>query len=373
MKNKKTKKQYGTIIGVDLGDRKHAVCVTDKDGNILAESTIPNTRRALRQLAASFPGARIAIEVGTHSPWIERLLMAEGAKEVVVANARKLRAIYTNDRKCDRLDAQMLAKLMRVDPELLSPIRHCSESAQRDLLSIKLRDTLVRQRVNVISSVRGSLKALGIRLPSASTAAFARAARRELAEEPEILITIEPALIVLEQLSAQIKELERTIARMIRERHPQAGKLQQIGGVGDITSLSFVLCVDDPGRFAAPRDVGPWLGLVPRRDQSGATDKQLPISKSGNRYLRSLLVQSAQYILGHFGPDCELRRYGLRLAARGGKAAKKKAVIAVARKLAVLMLTLWQRQCDYEPTHNASLKASTSTATTRPKKAKKAA
>lgn len=355
--NTKSTKTLNTVIGIDLGDRKHAVCVTGKNGKILREFTIANNRKHLEELAAEYPKACIAMEVGTHSPWISRLLTAEGAKEVVVANARKLRAIYTNDRKCDRLDAQMLAKLMRVDPDLLSPIHHGSEDAQRDLLSIKLRDTLVRQRVNVIGSIRGLLKALGIRLPSPDTAAFARAARKTLGEHPEVLPSIEPALVVLDHLSEQITQLVRTIREAARNRHPETARLQQITGVGDITSLSFVLCVEDPGRFADARDVGAWLGLVPRRDQSGETDKQLPISKSGNRYLRSLLVQCAQYILGHYGPDCDLRRYGLRLAARGGKAAKKKAVIAVARKLAVLMLTLWQRQSDYQPLRTAQPEA----------------
>ena len=355
--NTKSTKTLNTVIGIDLGDRKHAVCVTGKNGKILREFTITNSRKHLEQLAADYPKARIAMEVGTHSPWISRLLTAEGAKEVVVANARKLRAIYTNERKCDRLDAQMLAKLMRVDPALLSPIHHGSEAAQRDLLSIKLRDALVRQRVNVIGSIRGLLKSLGIRLPAPETSAFARAARKALVAHPDILASIEPALVVLDHLSAQITEFDRTIREAARSRHPETVRLQQIVGVGPITSLSFVLCVEDPGRFADARDVGPWLGLVPRRDQSGDTDRQLPITKSGNRYLRGLLVQCAHYILGHWGPDCELRRYGLRLTARGGQAAKKKAVIAVARKLAVLMLTLWQRQSDYEALRATTRKA----------------
>jgi len=340
--------QFGTFIGVDLGDTKHAVCVTDKDGVILEEFTLINHRDELIRLAERFPEATLAIEVGTHSPWISRLLTVEGMK-VVVANARKLRAIYQNDRKCDALDARMLAKLVRVDPDLLSPIQHGSEQAQKDLVAIKLRDSLVRQRVNIIGSIRGILKSVGIRLPASSSSSFHKKASELLDKHPEIRPAIEPALASLEEITRQVRCYERQIDQATREHHPEALHLQQIPSIGPITSLAFVLAVEDPSRFEDPRDIGPYLGLVPRREQSGDTDRALPITKSGNGYVRKLLVQSAQYLLGHFGPDCALRRHGLKLAAKGGKAAKKKAIIAIARKLAVLMLVMWQRGSDYEP------------------------
>lgn len=336
------------VIGIDLGDKKHAVCVIDKDGTILKEFSIRNQFNDLSKIARDFPGARVAIEVGTHSPWISRHLVNEGL-EVVVANARKLRAIYTNDRKCDELDARMLAKFARVDTELLHPITHRSEQAQRDALAISLRDTLVRQRVNTINSVRFSLKSLGIRLPAPSCSAFAKQARTFLQDHPELLPAIEPLLCVLDELTDQIKHYDKAILNTAKTQYPQALKLQQICGVGPITSLAFILTIEDPSRFKDPRDIGAYLGLIPRRDQSGDTDKQLPISKAGNKHLRQLLVQSAQYILGHWGPDCDLRRHGLKIAARGGKAAKRKALIAIARKLAVLMLVMWQNQTDYQP------------------------
>lgn len=335
-------------LGVDLGDRKHSVCVLDQDGIILKEFSIPNTPGALDRLAADYPKARVAMEVGTHSPWVSRRLTA-GGMEVFVANPRKLRAIYANERKCDRADARLLARLGRVDPALLHPVTHGSEAAQRDLLLVKLRDTLVRQRVQVICAIRGSLKALGLRLASPSGGAFTARARPALAEAPELLAAVEPCLGVIDELTARIRELDGAIASAIKTSYPQAQKLRQITGVGPITSLSYVLAIEDAQRFKDARDVGAYLGLVPRRDQSGASDKELSISKSGNRYLRSLLVQSAHYILGAFGPDCDLRRHGLKLAARGGKGAKKKAIIAIARKLAVLLLALWKSQADYQP------------------------
>jgi len=353
-------KQYRTIIGVDLGDKKHHICVTDKDGNIVSEQTIPNTCQRIAKLAQAYPEALFALEVGTHSPWISRLLTACGGC-CVVANARKLRAIYESDRKCDMLDARMLAKIARIDPELLSPIEHGSEERQLHRLSITLRDSLVRQRVNLISTIRFSLKSLGIRLPGCSTPYFARRCRQELADLP-LLDVIAASLDALDALDAQIKVLDRQIERIATDIYPQTVLLREIAGVGPITSLSYVLAIGDPDRFEDPRDAGAYFGLVPRRDQSGQSDKQLPISKTGNRHVRRLLVQAAQYILGAFGPDCDLRRYGLNIATGGGTAAKRKAVVAVARKLAVLMLVLWKSGQPYNPQRNAPPEEETQTA-----------
>jgi transposase len=347
-----------TVIGIDLGDKKHAVCVMNQAGKILRQSSILNNAASLQQLCDEYPCALVVIEVGTHSPWISRLLKANGLK-VLVANARKVRAIYANTRKCDRLDATILARLARVDPELLHPIEHNSEQAQLDLLSIKMRDTLVRQRTALITSLRGAIKSLGVRLPVCSSASFPRQARAKLEAEgrSDLLVIAEPLLVSLETTSKQILAYEKIIAETAAARYPEAALLREIPGVGPITSLSFVLTIEKCERFSNTRSVGAWLGLVPQRDQSGDSDKQMPISKEGNRYLRKLLVQSAQYILGHFGPDCELKRYGQRIAARGGKAAKKRAITAVSRKLAVLMLTLWKQNATYEPFRGGQLPA----------------
>jgi len=346
-KTKITSQQFETYIGVDLGDKKHHVCVTDKDGVIIKECTIANDRPALRQLCQDYPCGSVAIEVGAHSPWISRFLTAQGMK-VTVANARKLRAIYQNNRKCDQLDARMLAKLLRADRELLSPIQQGSEQAQKDLLAIKIRASLVRQRTGMVNTLRGVIKSMGMRIPSSSAEAFHVRAKEFLTEQPELEPAIAPALKALETVTEQIRFYEKSIEDAARTHHPQALKLQQIPSIGPITSLAFVLSIEDPKRFKDPRDVGAYIGLVPRRDQSGETDKQLPISKAGNKYLRQLLVQCAQYLIGHFGPDCALRDQGLKLVARGGKAAKKKATIAIARKLAVMMIAMWQKGSDYE-------------------------
>lgn len=339
----------GITIGIDLGDKKHTFCVLNTQGNAIEESTCTNTREALQKLSTAYPAARIIVEVGMQSPWISRYLQSLG-HEVFVANARKVRAIYQNERKSDLVDARMLARIGRMDPSLLHPVSHRCEKHQRHLLQIKLRDTLVRQRVNVITSVRFILKSLGMRLASPGTPTFAKYARAHLAEnEADVLSIIEPTLLVLDTLNAQIRELDRQIETLCEESYPDTERLRQIPGVGPITSLAFVLTIGDPTRFKHARDVGPYLGLVPKRDQSGALDKQLAISKTGDAYLRTLLVGASHYILGPFGPPSDLREYGLHLAARGGRGAKNKAVVAVARKLAVLMHALWRSESDYQP------------------------
>ena len=159
---------------------------------------------------------------------------------------------------------------------------------------------------------------------------------------------VDPLLETLAIITSKIKELDKAIKTLAERKYPEALRLQQITGVGPVTSLYFVLKIEDPNRFGRIRDIGAYLGLVPRRDQSGDTDKQLRISKCGDAYMRKLLVNAAQYIMGPFGKECELRSCGERLSERGGSRARKQAVIAVARKLAVLMASLWKNQSDYE-------------------------
>lgn len=341
-------------VGIDLGDKKHTICVLDAAGKILSEFKITNSREAMARLSRNHPGALMVMEVGMQSPWISRFFQSLGHR-VLVANPRKVRAIYKNDRKSDRKDAMMLAKLARADESLLYAIEHGPEQAQHDLLQIKLRDNLVRQRVAVISSVRFTLKSLGIRLRSPNTNCFARLARNELAgEHAAVLALVEPSLAVVDTMTGQIKELDRAIEELAATSYPETEYLTQVTGIGTITSLTFILTIYDPTRFRRTRDIGAYLGLVPKRDQSGDSDKQMRISKAGDAYLRRLLVSAAQYILGPFGPDTELKRHGLELAERGGPRAKKKAVVAVARKLAVLMLALWKNETIYEPALQAA-------------------
>jgi transposase len=338
-------------IGVDLGDRYSHFCVLDASGEVVEDGRVTTSPAGLSRRFRSYPPSRVAIEVGTHSPWTSRLLEELG-HEVLVADARKLRAIYANEMKSDSVDAQMLARIARLDPRLLSPIRHRGRTFQADLAVVRSRDALVRSRTQLVNHVRGTLKAYGIRLRKCSTASFHRQAPGGIPEE--LQPALEPVVRMIGELSERIRAYDRTLEAMAEQRYSESAVLRQVAGVGPVTSVSYILTLEDPRRFKKSRTVAAYLGLTPRRDQSGDKDPQLRITKCGDGDLRRLLVQAAQYILGPFAPDTALRRWGLALARRGGKQAKRRAAVAVARKLAVLLHRLWVTGEVYEPLRGAA-------------------
>ena len=337
---KKTSKKSPYTLGIDLGDKSHEVCVVDASANIVSRETILNNREAFHALSKKYPRALMIMEAGTHSPWISRHLEGVG-HPVIVANPRKVRAIYESENKNDARDAEMLARIGRLDPNLLYGITHKSEAHQRILKILDTRDGLVKMRVLAVNQVRSTYKSLGIMLPTGiSTDAFAKKVRESLSED-DLRLTL-PMVEVIEALTQQIKAEDKRIEKLIESDYPTARKLMSVPGVGPITALAFVLIIGSPDRFKSARDVGPYLGLVPRRDQSGEVDKELRITKCGNKMLRRLLVSCAQYTLGAFGPPSALREAGERKMSTGAKTAKKKAVVMVARKLGVLLLSLWK-------------------------------
>jgi transposase len=337
-------------IGLDLGDRNSWYCVLDEAGEIQLEQRVRTAAQALQEVFGGMPRSRVALETGTHSPWISRLL-SELGHEVIVAHARKVRLIGESRKKDDRLDAQTLARLARIDPGLLCPVKHRSARAQADLTVIRARAGLVRARTSLVNSVRSLAKSYGERLRGCNV----RNMNPEKAEalSPELRHSLEPLLAAIEEVSERIAEYNDRIDALAGATYPQVALLKQIKGVGTLIALTFVLTLEDPHRFRKSRDVGCYLGLQPGRRNSGQSEPQMHISKEGDPYLRTLLVQGAQHILGPFGVDCDLRRWGLKLAERGGKSGKKRAIVATARKLAVLLHHLWVSGEVYEPLHNS--------------------
>jgi transposase len=334
----------GITIGMDLGDKKNQVCILDKTGKIIAEEGIDNNRKAVTKFFKRYSGAVVAMETGTHSRWVSQIAGTAGL-EVLVGNARKLRMIWQSRQKSDTRDAVMLARIARMDPALLCPIRHRGEQVQMDLEIIRARDLLVGERTRMVNHVRGVVKNMGERLPAFSAESFGRKAKI-----PEALNeALNPMLEMIRELTNKIRAYDLMIKEAAANKYPETERLRQVGGVGPLTALAYVLTLEEPERFAKSRMAGAYLGLVPRLDQSGQIDKQLHITKHGDVYLRRLLIGSAHYILGPFGPDCDLRTFGLKLMQRGGKNAKKRAVVAVARKLAVLLHALWRSGQQYEP------------------------
>ena len=336
-------------VGMDVGDKYLHLCFLDGGGEVVEEARLAAKPGAVHQRFAPAERCRIVLEAGGHSPWLSRLLLELG-HEVYVANPRRLRAIYLNESKSDKVDAEYLARIGRLDPALLSPLSHRSPQTQADLAVIRGRNALVRARTALINHVRGVVKSAGGRLPKCDGEYFARKAEGRLPVELEPALA--PIMAVIAELSSKIRGYEQGIEKMADQCYPETGLLRQVAGVGRLVATSFVLTVEDPTRFGRSRSIGSYVGLRPRQAESGTLRPQLHITKAGDRDLRRLLVGSAQYILGPFGPDSDLRRWGLKLAERGGANAKKRAVVAVARKLAVLLLRLWVTGEVYEPLRN---------------------
>ncbi len=286
--------QQKLTIGLDLGDRNSWYCVVDEAGQIQLEQRVRTSGKALQEVFGAMPRSRIALEIGTHSPWISRLL-SELGHEVIVANARKVRLIGESRKKDDRLDAQTLARLARIDPELLYPVKHRSAQAHADLMMIRARASLVRARTGLVNAARGLAKSYGERLRGCNV----RNLNPEKAEglSPELQVALESLLNAIESLSERIVEYNERIESLAQQSYPQVALLKQIKGVGTLIALTFVLTLEDPHRFGRSRDVGCYLGLQPGRRNSGQSEPQMHISKEGDPYLRTLLVQGAQHIL----------------------------------------------------------------------------
>jgi transposase len=346
----KTKRAKQSVtIGMDLGDKTSRYCLLSDEGEILREGQVATTKAGMTGTFGRIGRARIAIEVGTHSPWVSRLLRSFG-HELVVANPRQVKLITESSRKDDRLDAQTLARLARIDPQLLRPIQHRSEKAQTALMVIRVRAALIAARSSLVNTARGLAKALGERLPKCD--ADQMGVLRAESLPPNLRQVLEPLLKEVESLTEKIKDSDREIEQIARKDYPETALLQQVGGVGPLIALTFVLTVEDKDRFQKSCDIGCYVGLRPRRSDSGQSQPQLRITKAGDPYLRTMLVQGAHYIISRRGPDTDLKRWGLHLAERGGKRAKKKAVVAVARKLGILLHRLWVTGEVYEPLRN---------------------
>jgi transposase len=333
-------------VGVDLGDQWSAYCILGLDGETLIEGQLQTKQPSVAEFFLGLPAARVVLEVGTHSAWVREVISGYG-HEVLVANPRLMEGSKRRKRKSDRIDANKLARLGRMDPQSLYAMQHRSREVRQDLVLLRARDALVTVRTELINTTRGLVKSMGARLPKCSSPSFSQKVEEVL--PAEIRGALLPLVQLVAALSDSIKGYDEKIEKLGREKYGHTALVRQVTGVGPITALAYVLTLENPARFAKSRDVGPYLGLVPKQEDSGDIQPQLGISKAGDTMLRKLLVGSAHYILGPFGPDTDLRRFGLRLCERGGKNAKKRAAVAVARKLAVLLHHLWVSGEVYEP------------------------
>lgn len=336
------------VAGLDLGDKHSVVTVMNLDGTIVERKKVATSLAAFESYFQAWVQMRVVFEAGTHANWTYRLLERLG-HEPLMADTRRLALITQSLSKDDRKDSERLAELGLRMPEMLNAVEPCSLETQNDRAVLKAREALVEVRTKLINNIRGTLKSFGLRLPALSSPAFAKKAGPLL--PGELREVLHPLLLLIQHASDEIRCYDKRIEELAEKKYPQTKRMRSANGVGVITSLAFVLNLDnDPHRLRHSRDAGARVGLRPKRRDSGERSPELGITKTGDPMMRRLLVQCAQYILGHRGKDSALRRWGLGLAARGGtKSAKRKAVVAVARKLAVLLHVLWQRDVDFDP------------------------
>ena len=333
-------------FGFDLGDTRSCFCLIGESGDVELEGEVPNERKALEEVLAARPEARVVLETSTGSHWIAAHLRSLG-REVYEANPRRVALIAMSSRKTDRNDAEMLARIGRADVSLLHPVHPRSGECMEARLLLRVRQQLVSTRTRAVNSVRSSLKVFGYRAPSCSSEGFAKQAWVHV--PARLAAFLHPLFELMQTLNGQIEVCDRELAELAKKRFPDSGVLQQIHGVGPLASLAFVTAIGDPKRFRDSRTVGPYLGLTPRSRQSGQRDPRLGISKEGDRMVRTLLVGAAMHILRQSAPDTALKRHGRRLAKSGSPRDKARARVAVARKLAIVMHRLWLTGEVYRP------------------------
>jgi transposase len=309
--------------GIDLHAEYSQICIVDEDGEVMETSRVRTSKKALERFFGRDP-MRVVMEAGGSSPWVSRLLESLG-HAVVVCSPRRVRLIAESKLKNDRIDAEVLARLVRLDPEFLRPIQHRSEEAQLLRGNLKVRSAMVEARTKWINTIRGLLRSFGYKVSGKAPHTFVdRVDKMELPKE------------LREVIEPEIQRRNEHLEEMVKDL-PEVGHLREIPGVGPVVATYFVLTIDNPHRFRNSRDVASFFGLRPSMRESASTKHFGRITKEGDPEMRRLLVQAAHACL-LTKADSELKRWALALAERKGKG---KAVVALARKLAVLMHHLW--------------------------------
>ncbi len=335
------------VAGLDLGDRHSPLCLLGLDGKIIERHRIRTNGKAFEKFFDVWGPMRVVFEAGTHSLWVFRLLQRLG-HQPLMADTHHLALITQSMSKSDRRDAATLGELGLRLPQMMRAVTPCSLETQQHRTVPRARDGAVQARTKLSSQGRGLVKSFGARWPACDTAACAKKAAAAMPSD--LKDTLGPLLLVIQHRSDEIRRYDKKIEQLGDEKYPHTLRMRSIRGVGPITALAFVLNLDNAvEKLESRRAAGPRRGLRPKQRGSGKRQPELSITKSGDALLRKLLLQCAQYVLGHHGAESRLRSWGWRLAARGGKAAKRKAVVAVARKLAILLHVLWKREVDFDP------------------------
>jgi transposase len=331
-------------IGIDVHQRESQVCIVGDDGSVVLERRVGTSRDRLAELLGARGAARVLLEASTDSEWVAQALETLGV-EVIVADPNFAAMYATRSRrvKTDRRDARTLADACRLGAYRPA---HRTSAAQRTVRAeLAVREALVRTRTRYINVIRAALRREGVRVPSGSAATFARRVQA-LALPAPLTAVITPLLTVLAPLGHALAAVDARLARHVRTT-PAAQRLCTVPGVGPVTAAAFVATLDDVGRFTSPAQVAAYVGLGPREYSSGEHQRRGPLTKTGNRRLRSLLVQAAWgYWRSRAARDTPLRHWAARLADRRGRL---RAIVALARRLTRVLYALWRHGTVYDP------------------------
>lgn len=328
--------------GFDAGKMSSHFCIVNEAREVLRTGKVCNRARDLAKLFGAMAPMRVVIEASSKSFWLADQLRCLGHQPVVVDPGRT-KAIGAARIKHDKLDARVLAELCQAN--LLAAVDQPCQETRLARMPVAVRAGLVRARAQLINTVRSIADSEGIEIPGSSPVRFTTAV--ELAAKPmpaAMAQALHPLIESIDALAASIAECDRSLAETA-EKDPVMNLLQTCPGVGKICSAGFAYAIRDPKRFRSGRTVGAYLGLVPSLYASGKTYRSGHITKCGNHQTRWLLTMAANALL-RSKQDSAIKRWGLQLAARVGR---KKAVTAIARKLAAVLWAMWRNQRPFEP------------------------
>lgn len=326
-------------VGLDVSLMETSICVVDRDGTIVDEGTVLSEPKAIVRYFANkaHEVSRIGLESGPTSTWLWHELKALGFPVICIDARHAKAALAMQVNKTDRNDAIGIARIMQTGWFREVQVKRLSCHEVRAALNS--RALLVKMNRDVENQMRGILKNFGLIIGKVGRSAFPIRVRELLEERPILERAILPLLGLREQLKAEITEFDRMFLQMTRD-NDTARRLTTVPGVGPITALTFISTIDDPARFRRSRSVGAYIGLTPKRYASGEIDRMGRISRCGDGMLRSYLYEAAGVLLTRVPKWSPIKAWGVKLAKRIGF---KKAKIAVARKLAVIMHRMW---CD---------------------------
>ena len=338
------------FVGLDVSIKETSICVVDGDGNAVLQTKVPSEPCSIVDVLAvpSFAIRRVGLEAGTLSEWLYGGLVDAGLPAICVETRHMHAALSAQINKTDRNDALGIAQMMRVG--LYKAVHVKTPASQRRRVLLTSRKLLQRKLQDLENELRGILKVFGLKVGMVGRSRFEARVRELVADDPILEAIVIPVLSARVALQTQHNALHRMVLELAR-RDPICRRLMTAPGVGPIVALTYRTVFDNPARFAKSRSVGAHIGLTPRIYQSGGVSRVGRISRSGDGNLRSLMYEAALVLMTGRGKWSSLKAWGMAIARRRGM---QKAIVAVGRRLAVILHRMWVDGTDFrwgkEPT-----------------------